>query len=290
MYRIRLLRTTMLAGSVGTAFLASPAYPADMAAKAPAQGGCIQAVDGTNGQAGAFGGFLGNQSFYGGQGSVSLPLGCEFGVQLDGIAGSLDGSSLNIGGGHVFWRNPTQGLVGVYGDYAQWDRFTGVSVGHIGPEGELYYGQWTLQGLAGAEYGSGSSAVSGPLLQSVNIPTRFFDEVNLAYYLQDNFEVYAGHRYLGGKNAAAFGAEWGIPWPNGIMAALFAEARVGEDQDHGVWGGLRFYFGNRDKTLIRRHREDDPTNWDTDAVFGATNNSGSAPAPPAPCTGDGCFD
>ena len=74
------------------------------------------------------------------------------------------------------------------------------------------------------------------------------------------------------------------------MAALFAEARVGEDQDHGVWGGVRFYLGDKDKTLIRRHREDDPTNWDTDTIFGATNNSGTAPAPPAACFGDGCFD
>ena len=68
-----------------------------------------------------------------------------------------------------------------------------------------------MQGVAGAELGTGTSATVGSVVQSINIPTQFFDEVNLAYYLQDNFRVYAGHRYLGGKNAAAFGAEWGIP-------------------------------------------------------------------------------
>jgi hypothetical protein len=59
----------------------------------------------------------------------------------------------------------------------------------------------------------------------------------------------------------------------GMMAALFAEARFGEHSDHGAWGGLRFYFGQKDKTLIRRHREDDPTNWNNGAD--STANGGS---------------
>ena len=79
MHRIPLLRSTMLAGTVGAAFLANPAFSADMAVKEPAQSGCVQAVDGTNGKVGGFGGSLGNQSFYGGEGSVSMPLGCQFG-------------------------------------------------------------------------------------------------------------------------------------------------------------------------------------------------------------------
>ena len=33
------------------------------------------------------------------------------------------------------------------------------------------------------------------------------------------------------------------------MASLFAEGRIGEDDYHGVWGGVRFYFGQNDKTL-----------------------------------------
>ena len=45
------------------------------------------------------------------------------------------------------------------------------------------------------------------------------------------------------------------------MTSLFVEGRAGEGSFHGVWGGVRFYFGQKDKTLIRRHREDDPTDW-----------------------------
>lgn len=62
-----------------------------------------------------------------------------------------------------------------------------------------------------------------------------------------------------------------------------AEGRVGEDSYHGVWGGVRFYFGQKDKTLIRRHREDDPTNWNNgaDSTFnGGSQTPASAPSCP----------
>ena len=106
----------------------------------------------------------------------------------------------------------------------------------------------------------------------VDIETRFFDAVNAAYYVTDNFKAFVGHRYLGGRHAAAIGGEVGIPMGNGKMAALFAEGRVGEDDFRGAWGGLRFYFGQKDKSLIRRHREDDPLNdWIPETLHSITN-------------------
>ena len=109
-----------------------------------------------------------------------------------------------------------------------------------------------------------------------DIKTRFFDQVNLAYYLTDDFKAYVGHRYLGGKNALALGGEYGMPLGHGVMASLFAEGRIGEDDYHGVWAGVRFYFGQNDKTLIRRHREDDPTDWGVG--IDGTGNTGTRPA------------
>ena len=55
-------------------------------------------------------------------------------------------------------------------------------------------------------------------------------------------------------------------------------SRAGEGSFHGVWGGVRFYFGQKDKTLIRRHREDDPTDWGA-GIDGAGNTGTSTPAP-----------
>jgi hypothetical protein len=287
-----LLRTTMLVGAVGAAFMiAHQASAADMAVKAPPPStGCVQAVDGVNGKVGAFGGSADNHPYAGTEGSVSIPLGCEVGAQIDGLGSSFDNRYFGGVAGHLFMRNPAQGLLGAYGDYVKWDQFGGVYTAHVGAEAEMYSGQWTLRGLAGAEQGSNQSVVVGSVIQNFNTPTRFFDQINLAFYPTDNLEVFAGQRYLGGKNAAAFGGEWGLPWGKGVMASLFTEGLIGQDSFHGGWVGLRFYFGQKDKTLIRRHREDDPTNWDTDSLFGITNSNSQSPLPPSPppCMGDGC--
>ena len=161
---------------------------------------------------------------------------------------------------------------------------------HVGPEAEWYYGRWTVQGVAGVEFGNSTSEVVGDELQSYEVKTRFFDQVNLAYYLQDDLKVFLGHRYLGGKHALALGGEWGLPVGSGVMAALFAEARIGENDFHGVWGGVRFYFGQKNKSLIRRHREDDPIDWGNG--FGISNTGSTAPAvtcaPPRQIIGGVC--
>ncbi|MGR3291066.1 MAG: hypothetical protein ACU0C9_07700, partial [Paracoccaceae bacterium] len=42
---------------------------------------------------------------------------------------------------------------------------------------------------------------------------------------------------------------------------------IGKDDFVSVWAGLRVYLGAEDKTLIRRHREDDPRNWLANDLF-----------------------
>jgi hypothetical protein len=274
---------TAIAVAALAALIGTPAFAADMAVKVPPPtAGCVQAVDGVNGKLGGFGGETGGKTYAAGEGALDLPLGCALGAQIDAIAGSFDGRFIGTVAGHLFWRNPAQGLLGAYGDFTGWDQFGGVHAAHAAPEGEAYFGQWTLQGVAGVEFGNSQSGIFGSILQTYDIRTRFFDQANIAFYPTDNFEVYVGHRYLGGLNAAAFGGEWGIPLGNGMMAGLFAEGHVGEHSDNGVWGGLRFYFGQKDKTLIRRHREDDPPIWNngSDTI---NNNGSQSPTPSTGC-------
>jgi hypothetical protein len=254
----------------GVSLASGAARSADLPVKAPAMSGCVQAVDGVNGKLAGLGGSFADHSLGGALGSLSMPLGCEWGFQLDATAASFDGRFLGAGAGHLFWRDPAKALFGVYGSYTYWDQVGGVRIGHVGPEAEWYLGRWTLQGLAGVEFGNNASGLIGGVTQTYDISTRFFDEVNLAYYLTDDFKAYVGHRYLGAKNALALGGEYGMPLGHGIMASLFAEGRIGEDDYHGVWAGVRFYFGQHDKTLIRRHREDDPTDWNV-GVDGSSN-------------------
>jgi hypothetical protein len=114
------------------------------------------------------------------------------------------------------------------------------------------------------------------LLQTFDVKTRFFDQVNLAYYPTENWKAFVGHRYLGGLNAAAFGAEYGLPLGRGMMGAAFVEARLGEHDFHGIWGGLKLYFGRTDKPLMERHRRDDPPVWASDSLFSIINNQSSS--------------
>jgi hypothetical protein len=41
--------------------------------------------------------------------------------------------------------------------------------------------------------------------------------------------------------------------------STFVEGVVGTDNNSIAMAGIKIYFGNHDKTLIRRHREDDPS-------------------------------
>jgi hypothetical protein len=106
--------------------------------------------------------------------------------------------------------------------------------------------------------------------------------------------MYAGHRYLGGKNMLALGTEVAVPLGlvKGAVATGFVEGQVGTGNAEGIWGGLRFYFGQKDKPLIDRHRQDDPPLWSRNALQSVNNSCKESfiAAPPAAgsssCVGD----
>jgi hypothetical protein len=295
--RKALLQTTMFAGVVGAVYLSTyrDVKAAELPLKAPASAApsfFMPAVDGVNWKVGGLGGSLADRAIGGAQGSLSLPLGNQYGVQIDGTLGSFDGSFFGNVGGHLFWRNPSQGLLGVYVNHTHWDQFGGVHVTQFAGEGEYYWQRWTLQAIAGVEFGNSGSVVSGTpatglITDSIDVKTRFFDKINLAYYLTDNWKAFVGHRYLGGKHALALGSEYALPLSGGKMASAFVEGRIGENDFHGVWGGLRFYFGQKDKPLIARHRQDDPINWDPDTLFSLTNSFNRSVASPTPTCPNG---
>ncbi len=296
-----LLSTTMLAGAVGGLLLSGfSAAAADLpfvkARKAP-EPLDPPAVDGWNAKADAYGGSIASRSIGGVEGSVAAPLPGPFGVQIDGGGGRVGGQTFNQIAGHLFWRNPSQALLGIYVSTTFLNQFGGADVTQVGAEGELYWGRFTLQGVAGVEFGNTVSStatgtatippVGGPFsppgvittstfTQGFDIGTRFFDQINLKYYFTDDASAYIGHRFLGDKNALALGAEVALPLSRSIMGSAFIEGRVGEGQFHGIWGGVRFYFGDGDKPLIARHRRQDPANWMPDSLFSILNSSTSS--------------
>ncbi len=286
----------MLSGLVGSAFFSAPAVlAADLSNlyKAPAAATAAPAVDGFNEKFDAFGGSMANLTLYGTEGTLSIPLQGQFGAQLDGRVGSLGGNTFGAGGAHLFWRNPAQGLLGIYADTTEWERFGGVNVTRAAGEGAYYIGPLTLEGVAGVEAGNSvSSATAVPGLggvttntftQGFNVRTRFFDQVKLQYYFNDNLSGFVGQDYLGGKDALALGAEVAYPLGHGIMSSAFVEARLGEGDFHGVWGGLKFYFGQKDKPLLARQRQDDPSAWSSDSLFSILNNATSGSTTTSNC-------
>jgi len=285
-----LLRTTMLTGIAGISLSANSAGAGDLLKSAPPPLMIsAPAVDGPNATIEGFGGTLANKAVAGSKGALTVPLGGQFGAQVDGAWGIFDRRSFRAAAGHLFWRDPAIGLLGVYGSHTWWSRFGGVRLSQIGGETEYYWQRFTLQAVAGVEFGNSGRSIraitfAGFPVQSFNIDTRFFDRVNLAYYLTDDWKAYVGHRYLGGRHALALSSEFGLPLGRGVMAAAYVEGRISGGDHNGVWGGLRVYFGQNDKPLIDRNRMDDPISWSPDTLFSIVNSTNQSFIPRRPDT------
>jgi hypothetical protein len=280
----RLLCTTILTSALVVLSLKVKAADVAVPTKAPPQvpAWVAPAVDGFNWKVGGLGGTLANRSLAGGQGSLSFPIGNAFGFQLDGASGSFDNRYFGAVAGHLFWRDPSRGLVGIYGSHTYWDQFGGLHADHVAGEGEAYFGPFTVQGIAGVEFGNSQTAVTSVVaspvavttfFQTYDVRTRFFDEINLAWYANDNTKLFVGHRYLGGKDALALGGEVALPISSPYLVTAFVEGRVGEADYHGVWGGLRLYWDQKGgKSLMARQRQDDPYNWLPESLFSIVNS------------------
>ena len=69
-----------------------------------------------------------------------------------------------------------------------------------------------------------------------------------------------------------------------IAPSAFVSAGYGWDNSSNIMAGIRVYFGNHDKTLIRRQREDDPVAYITRRPGFHINLLQVGPA----CSGQGC--
>jgi len=270
------LSTTAVVGLATWSFAPGIAIAADLPAFEPAAAppaDSLPAVSSINFKIDGFGGYSQTENvdggIFGGSGSVTVPLGERFGAQLDGMAASLDGDFVGGVGGHLFWRDPSTGLLGAYGSYVTRDG-SGIDAWRLGAEGELYLGQLSLEAIVGYE------GVDAPAAISVD-DSNLFAVADAAYYVTDDFRVAVGYRHVLGLHVGAAGFEYQLPYDFVSGMSIFAEGRIGEDDYAGVWGGLRFAFGGEDKSLIRRHREDDPRNRLPDDLFDIAMPVGEVP-------------
>lgn len=290
----RLLATTALGfGASGVAMAAD--LPRRAVDPAPPIFTQLPAVDGVNGKIEAFGGWVDSRwpwrrsHFTGGAiPSVSIPLGHSFGVQVDGLVAGYRGRVTGGGAAHLFWRDPSRALLGVYGSVMRVGAF-GATVSRVGVEGAAYLDRITLSGVVGAEFESGARwgllgfTPGGWLVSLGPRRTSFFDMIDVSFYATDNWKLSVGHRYVGGRHAASLGTEALLVRSGGMAISGFAEGRIGERDYKAAMFGVKVYFGQKDKSLIARHRQDDPPTWLKDDMFAASNAAryGALPIPAA---------
>ena len=106
------------------------------------------AVSGPNGKVSVEGGSYDDDAAGIALGSFAVPLAHSFGLQFDGAVGTIDDELLGGGGVHLFTRDPSSYLLGIYGSYHTWDD---INIWRTAAEAELYLGRFSLSGLGGYE-------------------------------------------------------------------------------------------------------------------------------------------
>lgn len=246
------------------------------------------AVDGVNGKLQVYGGAGQNNSvsissfpglaplaesktvwngIAGAAGTITVPLGHSFGAQLDLGAGAFGNSPQGAAGGHLFWRDPEKGLVGAYGDGLLLGSKVGSSVWTAAGEFETYLGKFTGRAILGIQGASYQTAGLNPFeiyayggRKAFKTPDYFTGIVSATFYPIDDLAISVGHIYSFGRNAVTGELEYLLPQFRGgnIAPSAFVSASYGWNNSSNIMAGIRVYFGNHDKSLIRRQREDDP--------------------------------
>jgi hypothetical protein len=219
----------------------------------------------------SFGVLQGEQTVVIGEGSVSLPLGHSFGAQFDAAFGVDDDEHQMWGvGGHLFWRDPSKGLLGVIASYSEIEEFfdqggglgiatTTRDMSRVGAEAELYMDQFTIAALAGYQWVEA---------QASGDDDGLFAKLDFSWYATDNLALSVGGEYSEGPGGAVTAGVEFQPFMNGLSGlTLFADGAYGNEDYYRALGGVRFYFG-QSKSLKARHREDDPQNNLATGSFG----------------------
>ena len=213
-------------------------------------GQSLPAVSGFNGKLDYAGGEMNSFAGHNFDASIAFPVTHQFGFQADGLYSRISNLDFYGGAGHLFWRDPSVGLVGLTGGYLYRNGFGGVDTFQVGAEGEYYLNRFTFGAFAGV--GQINYANPAPFIDTN--PTRFVGSVSAGYYPMNNLLVSASYTTAFNDNLIKGNLEYQTPI-NGL--ALTAEAALGNNGYDHLLFGIRYYFGGK-KSLRDRHRQDDP--------------------------------
>ena len=89
------------------------------------------------------------------------------------------------------------------------------------------------------------------------VGTEFYAMGKVALYATENLRLSVGASTVANFESANAGLEW-FMGDTGLPVSFTVDGELGEDGYTSIQAGLSLYFGGEDKSLIRRHREDDP--------------------------------
>ena len=174
-------------------------------------------------------------------GVFTMPLGHAFGLQVDGAAGHLKDSAYNGVGAHLFWRDPSEGLVGAIASHQS---LSNIDMNRYGVEADKYFESFTLGARLGHQNRSKRSSGT-------------FAGVKGSWYYNENLVLNLNLSHSNLRDAAVVSTEW---QPTSLEKlpglSLYASAGTGSKDFDMLMVGARYYFGET-KTLIKRHRNDD---------------------------------
>ena len=254
-----------VSGTIG-AVLCMQCY---MAGAALAEG---PAVSGVNGKVEVSGGGVSSPASgaYRLGGSIAVPLGDTFGFQGD-LSIQSYGALAGAGAVHLFTRDPDLYLAGITAGVV---RSSTATLTALGAEGELYLGQLSFEAWAGV------ANLDYDALSAVD-KSGFFAMADIGWYATDDLRLSIGASSVLGYEALNLGAEYQVTSFD-TPFSLTADARFGENGNITAMAGLKFYFGGEQKSLIDRHRQDDPKDRGLDLFAAAGSQVTETGVPESP--------
>lgn len=171
-------------------------------------------------------------------GKATFPLGHSFGAQIEGGIANDDYYGL---GGHIFWRDPALGLIGLVGTF---ESENDVDLKRTAIEAEAYLGPFTIGGVVGVERLQNDTAAYGLIFGTI--------------YPIESLALRAAGEFRENLSLARLGAEW-QPLPDELHeASLFAEAEYNSLSTGQFLVGARLHLGEGTFSLQKRERREDP--------------------------------
>ena len=167
-----------------------------------------------------------------------MPLGEQFGVQGEVGIGSNDYFGI---GGHVFWRDPSWAMLGVW---ASFDSTDDADLTRFGAEADFYVERFTVGGRVGS--------------QSGDVRDGAFGRVDVTFYATDDLALKVGGEFSRDDEFGSTGVEWHPAIDSLPSLSIFADGEWGRDHADSIMMGLSYHFGTPGTSLINRDRREDP--------------------------------